>query len=187
MRNKIGLIGVPTICMSIDYAEGILAVAGAAPEKERAEYEVRLPQKAYTLRCTGVEFKKSALKDDGKGGTKGGHPMLERSYEIAAPEKIKVKDGDGTKEVVVQGIKLKDWLVITAKTKDFVEKDCRVFKCDMPDDERPVINQYIGKEVKALLRSVVTNVVDEETKEPIMAGGKPIVRYQHSIVELLED
>jgi len=164
------------IQLSTDYATD-----GGGVESIRKDFSIRLPVKEYTLRCTEAEFGKSKEKEDGKGN----NPMITRTFEIISPEIVKVKDGESFREVIIQGLQLKNWLVITAKTKSFVEKDCAIFGVDLPDDERPNLNVYIGKEVKALLRTTVKSVVDEETGEPIMSGGKPKVNYQHSIAEFL--
>jgi hypothetical protein len=162
--------------MSKSYVE-----AGAAePQKQ---FNIRLPKKAYTLRCIGVEFKRSKKKDDGTGD----NPMLEREWEVVSPEKVKIKGEDGElREVTVQGLTIRDWLTMTAKTAKIVEKDSARLGVEIPDDEIPNTKAYEGKTGIAILGTNVIPAKDEETGEAITHGnGEPVVQYQHRINEWL--
>jgi hypothetical protein len=158
-------------------------------QQPQQTFNIKLPKKAYRLKCIDVVFKRSKKKIDQKTGQEvGDNPMLERTWEVIAPEKVMIKvDSEGNKkEVVVAGLKVKDWLTMTPKTANTVKNDSERFGVDLPDDERPNVKAYINKEGAAILITNEVKQIDEETSEPITdSKGNPVISYQHQLQEWL--
>jgi len=112
---------------------------GEAPIENN--FKILLPSpKVYTLRCVDAEFKKSKVKEDGTGG----NPMIQRTWEVVSPEKVMIKDPNSQNpadkiQVGILGLKVMDWLTLSAKAANFVKADCARFGIDPStlDDENP--------------------------------------------------
>lgn len=170
--------------MSIAFLETPATEAGA-PVVEN-NFKVLLPSpKAYTIRCIDSKFGKSKVKSDGSGGD----PMITLSWEIIAPEKVMIKDPNNQTEKIavgILGIRITTWHVLTAKTAKWVKELCARLSIDPMtlDDENPNITQFLGKIDKAILKSSVEFMKDQETGEFILdSQGEKKVTYQHSFVE----
>lgn len=157
---------------------------------------VALPRKSYLLRCVNCEFKRSKVKPDPKDASKtvGNNPMLERTWEIVSPSTVRILDVAKTQatgekvynEVIVEGIQVRDWMTMTAKTANIVKADSTRLGVELPDDEQPDVAAYVGKTANAILKTVVTRAKDEETGEPIqLPDGSIKDDYQHQLQEWL--
>ena len=146
-------------------------------------FNIKLPQKKYRLRCIDAKKDISKLKEDSQGNVSGGNPMIVREYEVIDPEIVTVKDPEqGELKVNIAGLKVKDWLVLTPKTKAFVVKDSKRFDVNTPDDEDTDVDVYKGKEIDVILSTTITERRDEETGEKI-EGANPY--YNHKIIDYL--
>lgn len=163
--------------MSQTYLDTPTGEDQAAPKN----FSIRLPRKSYRLRCISCEFKRSKAKPDGGGN----NPMLEREWEVISPETVTIKNESGEdSKVTISGLRVRDWLTMTAKTGMIVRADSNRLGVEPPDDEAPNTQIYLGKEANAILQTTVDTAKDEETGKPILnSDDKPIVRYQHSIRE----
>lgn len=160
-------------------SKAYLEQTGTEPQKS---FNIKLPYpKLFTLKCIECEFGRS--KDKGNG--EGNNPMFTRTWEVVAPERVKIKNDKGEMvEVVVQGLKCMDWLTMTAKTGKIVLADSERLGVEPPDDELPNPQAYLGKEGKAILRTNAQPRVDPDDGTPICdSKGTPVVGYQHNIAE----
>lgn len=143
-------------------------------------FNIRLPYpKMFRLKCLECTFGRSKKKDDGTGD----NPMLTRRWEVTSPESVNIKDENG--EMVptsIQGLEVNDWLTMSAKTGNIVKADSERLGVEIPDDELPNVQAYIGKEANAVLRTNVVVLKDADTGEPLVDGkGEPCITYQHNI------
>jgi len=136
---------------------------------------LELPKKKYQLRCIECEFK--------IGSAPKNTPYLQRTLEVVSPSSVTI----GEKSYNIAGLKIRfDNVYLTAKNGARVKADSKRFGVDIPDNETPNTQAYIGKLVDAILTTDVVKEVDEETKEPITdSDGKPIVKYYHRIQEYI--
>jgi len=176
--------------MSKAYLESPEAAANTASARN-----VKLPRKSYLLRCINCEFGRSKEKVNPETGEKSGNnPMFTRTWEIVAPEKVRVLNQEKTREkgenvydeVTVAGIQVRDWLTLTPKTVNIVKQDSARIGVELPDDETPDIGAYIGKTANAILSTTVTLAKDEETGEVIeLPDGTKKEDFQHRLQEWL--
>lgn len=160
-----------------------------------ANYKVKLPKKAYTLRCVEAAFGRSKPKVDPKTGeATGNNPMYTRTWEVVSPESVRIKNVEKSAEtgeevfedVIIAGLTVMDWLTLTSKTARVVKADANRLGIEPPDDDGSSVTSFIGKEAQAILRTDVQKAIDEETKQPIkLPNGEDKIDYRHQIAEWL--
>lgn len=170
--------------MATDYMDG-------PDDAPVANHKIKLPKKAYKLRCVECDFSRSKEKTDPKTGLKAGNnPMYVRKWEVVEPATVKIRSAEKSAaegkdvfdEVTIAGLTVMDWLTLTPKTKNIVKADCNRLGVEPPDDNGASVTQYINKEAYAILFTKVTSSIDEETREPILLpSGEPRIDYQHQI------